>query len=185
LEIEVGRGRSCHALLKRFVESLMSPVFLRTAGVNALVGDAELEPPDVEAVETVNAAGGEGSAVVGADGLRKATGAKQMAQVGFHALPGDIAQTLAAEKITAEVVDDGEGVAVESIAHAELALEIDGPDLVRAGGAQRGGAGMLPVPPASAVVNVAVTSEDVADGTPGGPGALRVAGAQFPPVDEA
>jgi hypothetical protein len=50
LQIEVrGRGPS-GAGLEGLVQALVGPVFLGAAGRDALVGDPELEPPDVEAV---------------------------------------------------------------------------------------------------------------------------------------
>ena len=55
LEVEVRRGRARHFFLEGFVESFVGAILLRAAGGDALVDDPELEPPDVEAVETVDA----------------------------------------------------------------------------------------------------------------------------------
>jgi hypothetical protein len=96
--------------------------------------------------------------------------------VGFHARAGDLQEPVAAEQVAAEVIKDGQWIAVDPVAHAELALEVDGPDLVGRGRVERGGPRMLPVPAAAAMLDAVVAREDVEDGTPGGPGPLRVAG---------
>jgi hypothetical protein len=70
------------------------------------------------------------------------------------------------------VVDDGEGIAVDAVAHLELALEVDGPDLVRASGPQGRGPRMFPRPAAPAMLDVAVAGEDVPDRAASGPGAV-------------
>ena len=140
--------------------------------------DPELQPPDVEATEPMDARGGERRAVVGADRIRKPTGSEQPAEVRLHSIAADIIEALAAEEIAAEVVDDGQGIAVDAVAHPELALEIDRPDLVGSVGAQWSGARMLPGASAPAVVDVAVAGEDVEDRAARRPGALRVAGAK-------
>jgi hypothetical protein len=57
LEIEVrGRGPS-GAGLEGLVQAFVDPVFLGAAWRDALVGDPELEPPDVEVVEPLDASG--------------------------------------------------------------------------------------------------------------------------------
>ena len=101
-----------------------------------------------------------------------------MSEMRGDTLAGDIAQPLAAEKIAAEVINDRKRVAVNAVAHAELPLEVDGPDLVGTGGAQGNRAWVLPALTASTVVNVAVAREDVADGAAGRPGALGIASSQ-------
>jgi hypothetical protein len=178
LEIEVGRRGTGHAFFEGFVESLMSAVFLRTAGMDALVSDAELEPPNVEVVETMDAAGCEGSPIVGADRLGEAAGAEQAVEMGFYPFATYVVQALTGEKIAREMIDNGEGVAVDAIAHPKLALEINGPDLVRAGGAQGNGARVPPLSATAAMVNMTVAREDVADSAPGRPGALGIASAK-------
>src|SRR6266496_2727624 len=113
-----------------------------------------------------------------ADGVGKAAGAEQVAEVGFHSGAADIRQGLAAEQIAAEVIEDGERVAVGRVAHAELALEVDGPDLVRRRGGEGSRPGVLPGAAAAAMVHVAVAAQNIEDGAAGRPGTLRVAGAQ-------
>jgi len=112
------------------------------------------------------------------DRLREAARAEQAAKVRFHSSSADLVKALAGGQIAAEVVDDGEGVAAETIAHPERALEVDGPDLVRPGGARRDGVGMLPPSAAPAVMDGTVTVEDVEDGAPGRPGPIGVPGTE-------
>ncbi|HXG23384.1 MAG TPA: hypothetical protein VNJ09_02420 [Chthonomonadales bacterium] len=109
LDIQIGGWGPDGSLLEGFVEPFVGPGFLRTARRDALMGDAELERPDVEAVEVVDAGGGEGRAVVGADGLGEAAGAEQVAEVRLDAGAPDIGQALGAEEIAAEVIDHCEG----------------------------------------------------------------------------
>ena len=156
----------------------MGAVLLGAARRDALVGDAELEPPDVEPVEAVNAGGGERGAVVTANRVRQAAGTEQVAEVRFHPGSGDVQQAVAAEQVAAEVIDDGQRVAVDAVAGAELAFEVDGPDLVRGRGGERSGARMFPptvVPPR---VGAAVAREDIEDGAARRPVALRITGAE-------
>lgn len=49
----------------------MTPVLLRTAGINAFGPNAQADPPDGKAAETGQARRGEGRTVIGADGLRQ------------------------------------------------------------------------------------------------------------------
>ena len=178
LEITVRGGRPRHLLFERPVESLMRAVLLRTAGSNALMGDPELQPPDVEAAETMDAGGGERRAAVGADGVRESAGTKQPAEMRHHSLSADIVETLAAEEVAAQVVDDGQGVAVDAVAHTELAFVVDRPDLVGTGGAQWSGARILPWESAPSVLDMTVAGEDVEDVAARGPGAMRLASAK-------
>ena len=65
-------------LLQRQVHALVAAVLLRMAGLDALDGDAEPQPPDRELGEIEQGVGtGEGHAVVGADGERQAALAEQ------------------------------------------------------------------------------------------------------------
>ena len=164
LGVEVGSRRPGGARLERFVEAFVGPILLGAAGRDALVGDAELEPPDVEPVEAVNAGGGEGRAGVTADRVGEAAGAEQVAEVRADPGPRDVQESLTAEQVATEVLDEGQRVAIDAVAGAELAFEVDGPDLVRGGGGERGGAGMLPPTVESARVGAAGAGEDIEDG---------------------
>ena len=54
----------------------MSTVLLWTAWGDALMDDAELEPPNIQATESVNSSRGKRGAVVTADGIGKTMIAK-------------------------------------------------------------------------------------------------------------
>jgi hypothetical protein len=76
---------------------------------------------------------------------------------------------MATKQVAAEVVDDGERVAVSTVAHEELAFEINGPDLIRSGGVEGGGPWMLPSSVASPRTDAAVTFENIEYGAACGP----------------
>lgn len=63
LHAEIRGRRSDRARLERAVEPFMRAVLLRTPGCDALVCDAELQPPHVKAVEPVNPRRGKGRTV--------------------------------------------------------------------------------------------------------------------------
>src|SRR3990172_4644346 len=113
LEIEVRGCGPSGAGLKGLVQALVDPVFLGAAGRDALVGDPELEPPDVEAVEPVDAGGGKRGTVVTADRVGEAVAAEQATQVRPDPGPSDVQQPLTAEQVTTEVIDNRQRVAVD------------------------------------------------------------------------
>ena len=70
-------------LLQGQMHAFMAAVLLRLAGLDALDGDAEAQPPDRELGEVEQGIGaGEGDAVVGADGQRQAALAEQALEGG-------------------------------------------------------------------------------------------------------
>ena len=152
----------------------MSRVLLRLTWRDALVRDAELQPPDVEMCQAVDASRGEGSAVVAADGIGKPMLAEEAAELGLHARRADVEQPVAGEQVAAEVVDDGEGIAVAAVAHPELPLEVDGPDLIGSRGAEGSGPGVLPMRALATGTNAPVAQEDVADRAAGRPGLVGI-----------
>jgi hypothetical protein len=85
LDAEVGARRFGGGCFESFVQTLMGAILLRISRGDALVGDAESKPPNVEAGETVNTGGGKGSAVVAADRVGKAVFSKQSQEVAFDA----------------------------------------------------------------------------------------------------
>lgn len=174
LEVEIGGGRLGGSCLERLVHAFVSAVLLGTAWGDALVSDPELEPPDVEAIEAVNSGRGEGGAVVAADGVGEAVFTEQTQELGFDPFCAHIQEAVAAEEIAAEVVDDGQGVAVEAIAHEELAFEVDRPDLVGSSGINWRGTRVLPTSATVSSLDPAISLEDVEDGAAGGPSAVRV-----------
>src|SRR5215813_5967306 len=70
---------------ERLVHPLMRAVLLRMRRQRALVLNAEPQPPDVELREAVEAGGGEGRAIVGANGARQAVFAKESVEDWAHA----------------------------------------------------------------------------------------------------
>jgi len=160
----VGCWRAGGLRLHGPVHSFMRSVLLRAAGGDALVNDAELDPPDVELAETVNAGRGKGYAVVATDGVGQATLAKQALEGGAGPNGLHVGQAIAAQKITAEVVHDRQRVAVPPVAGAELPFEVDGPDLVRRFGTKSSGPWVQPSLSASSVLYQPMTFEDVEDG---------------------
>ena len=174
LEVEIGGGWLGDPCLERLVHPFVSAVLLGTAWGDALVSDPELEPPHVEPIQAVNSRRGEGSAVVAADGIGEAVFTKQTQELGFDALCAYVQEAVAAQEIAAEVVEDGQGVAVEAVAHEELAFEVDRPDLVGSGGINWCGTRVLPTSATVSSLDPTISLEDVEDGAAGGPGAVRV-----------
>jgi len=134
---QVDPWRSGSLCLERPVHALVGTVLLRLAGKDTLMLDAQAEPPDVELGETVNAAGGEGNAVVGADGAGQAVFAEQSLKYRAGALPLGGKQTMTSQKAAGVEIGDGQRVAVDPIAGSEVALEVGGPKVVGLSG--RGG----------------------------------------------
>jgi len=165
LRIAIGGGGPSGAGFEGAVQPFEGAVFVGTPRDDALVGDAWLKPPHIEAVEPVNAGGGKWRAVVSADRLGQSGGPKELAEVRFHRRPADVREPLAAEQVAAEVIDDRQRVATDPVPHPEMALEIDRPDLVRADRRDRHPAGMFPGVPA-AMADPVVPPEDVKDGAP-------------------
>ncbi len=99
--------------------------------------DPEAHRPDIDLPQAVQAARGERDAVVRADGPRQAIVTKEP----FEAGPGLPAfgrrQRVAAQEHPRMQIGDGQGIAVETIAGAELAFEVRGPDIVGVRGDRR------------------------------------------------
>jgi hypothetical protein len=113
LEIDVrGRGPS-GAGLEGLVQAFVGAVLLGAAGRDALVGDPQLKPPDVETVEPVNAGGGKRGAVITVDRVGEAVGTEQPTEVRPDPGPSDVQQSLTAEEIPTEVIEDRQRVAVD------------------------------------------------------------------------
>ena len=79
------------------MHALMGAVLLRTRGRNALMDDAQLQPPRVEAIQSVNAVRGEGRPVVTADRVRSSVRAEESPHLAVHALCFHIRKALAAQ----------------------------------------------------------------------------------------
>src|SRR6267143_2180546 len=85
---------------------------------------------------------------------------------------------MTAEQVPAEVVDDGQGITVDTVAHQELPFEIDRPDLIRCGCVEGRGTRMLPTPAAAPRLGPAMALQDVEHGAARGPSPFREAGAK-------
>src|SRR5258708_6157514 len=85
LSRERAAGRANRAGFQRLVHAFVGGVVLGGGGSRALVLDAEAHPPDVELREAVNAGGGKGHTVVGADRVWQAVHAKGLLEAGPHA----------------------------------------------------------------------------------------------------
>ncbi len=130
LHAEIGAWRTGGVGFEGSVHAFMGAILLWTTRSDALVGDAELKPPNVKVSQTVNACGSEGGAVVAADRVGEAMLSKQAQELVLDASCLHIRQAMATKQVAAEVVDDGERVAGSAVAHEELPFEIDGPNLV-------------------------------------------------------
>jgi hypothetical protein len=95
-------------------------------------------------------------------------------KLGFYALRTHVEQSVAAEQTSAEVIEDGEGIAIDPVPHQELSLEVDGPDLVRRGGVEGDRTGVLPSAPGVSRPDTAVTFQDVEDGASSRPEEFRM-----------
>src|ERR1051325_7121099 len=165
---EVGAGGTGGLLLEGEVHALMAAVPLRVAWVNAVDADAQAQPPDGELGEMKQAtAGGEGHAVVGADGAGQAAFLKEALKGSEGGLFGVGLHGLAEQEKTGGVVGDGERVTVAFVGKHELTLVISAPEIIGAetlGKRGTGGAGSA----ADGVSDEAVAIEDGVDGTAGG-----------------
>src|SRR5678816_622981 len=128
LEVEIRRGRSRGLRFERLVHALVSTVLLWTPWSDALVSDPKLQPPDVQSSEAVDACRGKWCPVVAAYSPWETVLAKQEDELRVNAFGTNIESSMAAEEIAAEVIEDGERVAVDTIAHEELPFEVDSPD---------------------------------------------------------
>ena len=132
LRCEVRARREGGPALEGEVEALMAAVEVGTAGEDEFRADAETDPPDVKAGEAADGLGGEGGAVIGADGFGQAELAEDTLKDGLGEVGGW--EALAGEAEAREAVEDGEGEAVAAVEGLELALEVGGPDGIGARG---------------------------------------------------
>ena len=129
------------AALHRAMHALMRPILLRLAWVNALMHDAEAQPPDVQIGQPVTRLRGERHAVVGRDGPREPVLAEGALEAGFRGQGFRGEQSVAHQQETRVLVGDGERIAVHPVPGPELALEVGRPEVVRRPGADRHHAG--------------------------------------------
>jgi hypothetical protein len=87
--------RACGFRLERPVQALMPAVLLRPSRFNALVPDAELDPPDTQRREAAESRHGKGYAVIAANGPRQAVLVKSALEdgLGLHLFRGESGRT--------------------------------------------------------------------------------------------
>ena len=102
LGVQIRGRRLGRAGFEGLVEAVVGAILLRAPGRDALMGDAELEPPDVEPVEPMDAGGSKRGPIVTADRLGQPAGPKELPEVGFDAGAADIGVPLATEQVVAE-----------------------------------------------------------------------------------
>lgn len=151
------------------MHALVTAVLVGAGQVNEEGSDAELDPPDVEPGQTVDGLGGEGGAVVGADGVRKAKFGENTFKNGPGGRVAGAGEGVDGEEIAGEAIGDDEGIAVDAVEGLELAFEIGGPDLVGSSEGNGLEARMLGLAPSAARLDQAVFLEELPDGADGGP----------------
>lgn len=89
---------------------------------------------------------------------------KQAQELAFNAAGTYVWQPVAAKEIPAEMIDDGQGVAVDSVSHEELPLKVDGPNLIGSRRVERSGARMFPSSEAASRTDAPMFFENIEDG---------------------
>ena len=106
----------------------MTAILLGFAGLDELVSDAELDPPDGEAGKAAEGRGrGKGMAVIGADPLGESVVAEEEVEASAGLEGVETLEGTALEEESGVSILDGEGVAEGAVAGPEFALEIGGP----------------------------------------------------------
>src|SRR5262245_577097 len=126
-----GRGRSGGFLFESLMHPFVASVLRWPARLNELGEDTQPNPPDRQPTQSSDGGCCEGSAVVGANDSRQAELLKQPREGWLGPFMARGIQTFASEQISTEAIRHRQGVAVDSIAGLELALEVGAPDVVR------------------------------------------------------
>src|SRR6185295_9723561 len=116
---------------ERPVHSLVCAVLLRMARHDPLDADADADPPERKPGESAQARRAERTAVIRENGPGKAV----LAEDALEHLAGVLVlgreEGVAGENVAADVVDDGERIAVAVVAEEELAFVVNGHQVVR------------------------------------------------------
>ena len=123
---------------------LLPPVLLRARRLDELGEDPEPDPPDRERRESAQGTGGEGDAVIRPDELTGSPYSRnKRSKTGWvRPCAGCRELDVTAEEEAAVAIDDGQRIAVDPIAGAELAFEVGGPDFIGRGHGRRRTPGM-------------------------------------------
>src|SRR5438552_8607253 len=117
--------------VERAVEALVATVLTGSAGVDALRGDAQLDPPHRQLRQPTGANAGERRAIVGAQVQRQAVLTKRCVEDWPHIPRLDpVVQRLTAQQETAVRIGDGQRITPHAITGAEPALEVGTPRVV-------------------------------------------------------
>ena len=126
----------------------------------------------------MNAGRREGDSIVGANRVRQPVLAKQPIEDGAHALAFGGEQAVARQQIARVLIGDRQGIAVDRVARAEVALEVGRPEIVGPGGRRGDDAGVLVVAAAPALLHQSSPSQQIPGGADRGPVHGGMAGPQ-------
>jgi hypothetical protein len=129
---------SCGFALEGPMETLLAPILLRFAKLDALGEDAKPDPPHGELGEPTGTNRRKRRAVVRAHPCRQPELPEGRLEDSPHESPVGNRRRLAADEIAAVGVDEGERVADEAVTRPEVPLEVDAPDCVGAIGVDAG-----------------------------------------------
>jgi hypothetical protein len=160
VKAEVGGGGLGGSSFEGSVHAFMSAVLLRFPGVMRWCVIPSWSHQTFNRVRPWMPVSKRG-AVIAANGIGKSVLPKQPQKLSVNAVGSHVRQCFATKEVTTEVVDDGQGIAVETISGEELAFEIDGPNLVGCGGVEGSCSGMLPAAASSARPNAVMPLENV------------------------
>src|SRR5690606_19481055 len=135
-------GRSRALRLKRSVHPFVTAILVGPRGLNALMLDAQLHPPDAKLAEAAEAMTHERSAVVGGDRPRQSIATKGLRQRPLGSDQRGRRLRFTQQQKSARRVADGERIAIDSLQEPELTLIIGAPDVIRFGRFQRAGSRM-------------------------------------------
>ena len=155
------------------MKALVAGIVLRMTGERELGRDAQLDPPDVQARQAPHRQAGEGSAVVGADGLRQPKLAEEALEDRLHGIVERSFQALAAQQEAAVAIQDRQREAHLSVSHPELAFEVSRPQTIGMGRDGAAEPGMARPRPAATGFDQAMAAQDVGDGAAGRPQLVR------------
>ena len=132
-------GGRVASFFKREVHALVAAVLLRVAGLDALDGDAQAQPPDGELGKIEQGVrAGKGDAVVGADGGGQAALVEELLEGGEGGVFARGFEGFAEQQIARGMVGDGQRVAIMAVAEQELTLEVGAPQVVGRGAGDSG-----------------------------------------------